>query len=189
MNSYKLIKNDGYWIIVSNEDIKVGNLFAHFFTDGFIGIGNATILTLNDYPRYKDKWFSLIASQNSEHNLPNITFSDEVAKELGIVDGLSAYFDYHNWSEEERKIESIIRMAKESEFLQGYNQALSDNKDKLFTGKQIVEAIAFGFGICKKHDRAPFDLEQKEFIQSLTKQEYDIEIEIENNLVKVNSFK
>jgi hypothetical protein len=38
---------------------------------------------------------------------------------------------------------------------------------KLYTEKDLIKAIAFGFGICHKEDRAPFNKEMIEFIASL----------------------
>jgi hypothetical protein len=38
---------------------------------------------------------------------------------------------------------------------------------KLYTEKDLIKAIAFGFGICHKEGRAPFNKEMIEFIASL----------------------
>ena len=38
---------------------------------------------------------------------------------------------------------------------------------KLYTEEDLIKAIAFGFGICRKEDRAPFNTEMIEFIESL----------------------
>jgi hypothetical protein len=38
---------------------------------------------------------------------------------------------------------------------------------KLYTEKDLIKAIAFGFGVCHKEDRAPFNKEMIEFIKSL----------------------
>ena len=38
---------------------------------------------------------------------------------------------------------------------------------KLYTSKDLIKAIAFGFGICHKEGRAPFNKEMIEFIASL----------------------
>ena len=38
---------------------------------------------------------------------------------------------------------------------------------KLYTEKDLIKAIAFGFGVCRKEDRAPFNTEMIEFIGSL----------------------
>jgi len=38
---------------------------------------------------------------------------------------------------------------------------------KLYTEKDLIQAIAFGFGICHKEGRAPFNKEMIEFIASL----------------------
>jgi hypothetical protein len=53
---------------------------------------------------------------------------------------------------------------KQEVYAEGYNKSREKYK---FTDKDLVKAIAFGFGICRKENRAPFDLEQIEFIQSL----------------------
>ncbi len=47
---------------------------------------------------------------------------------------------------------------------EGYNKAKEKYK---YTKEDLVKAIAFGFGVCRKENRAPFDLEQIKFIQSL----------------------
>jgi len=38
---------------------------------------------------------------------------------------------------------------------------------KLYTEEDLIKAIAFGFGVCRKEDRAPFNKEMIEFIASL----------------------
>ena len=38
---------------------------------------------------------------------------------------------------------------------------------KLYTEEDLIKAIAFGFGVCRKEDRAPFNKEMKEFIGAL----------------------
>ena len=38
---------------------------------------------------------------------------------------------------------------------------------KMYTEKDLIKAIAFGFGICHKEGRAPFNKEMIEFIASL----------------------
>ena len=38
---------------------------------------------------------------------------------------------------------------------------------KLYTEEDLIKAIAFGFGICHKEGRAPFNKEMIEFIASL----------------------
>lgn len=39
---------------------------------------------------------------------------------------LKSYYHEHNWSKEEQKRETVIDMAENSEFIQGYKQALKD---------------------------------------------------------------
>lgn len=38
---------------------------------------------------------------------------------------------------------------------------------KLYTEEDLIKAIAFGFGICRKESRAPFNKEMIEFIGAL----------------------
>lgn len=98
----KLIKIDGYWIIVNDEEIKTGDKL--FLTRenmlGKIGdiitvvntrLGHTEIIKANgnkhwfacevNYQR-EDSYLKVIYSQNPEHNLPSITFSDEVELEM-----------------------------------------------------------------------------------------------------------
>lgn len=224
----KLIKINGYWIIVSDEEIKENNWFAHFFKDGFVGIAKITEKGLLDYPKYRKNWLKLIASQNPEHNLPTITFSDEVAKKLGIVE----YMDFWenmpvrwvkwtkrqpNWNgsvwiqfngknqsrglvhnKELYKLEGLDNSEFENYEDSFYwleqdfdyrNQALSDNKDKLFTLEQIInlvetrwyaEIINEVYDNQGERDREKLRHNIKaDLLQSLTKQEYEVELEIE----------
>lgn len=59
-------------------------------------------------------------------------------------------------------------------FIEGHNH----NK-KIYTEEDLVKAIAFGFGICRNEDRAPFNLEQIKFIQSLQKKPTSVVVEVE----------
>lgn len=80
-----LIKTDGYWIIINNEEIKDGNWYLCWETKDN---QSKDYLISNDplhsYCIGADNYKKIIYSQNPEHNLPSITFSDEVAKKLGI---------------------------------------------------------------------------------------------------------
>ena len=38
---------------------------------------------------------------------------------------------------------------------------------KLYTEEDLIKAIAFGFGVCRKEDRAPFNKEMIEFIGAI----------------------
>ena len=67
---------------------------------------------------------------------------------------------------------------------------------KLYTEKDLIKAIAFGFGICHKEGRAPFNKEMIEFIASLepttlielpSDEEIDKEIQwLDNPLERLN---
>lgn len=75
----KLIKHDGYWIVVSDEKIKDN--------DWMIRNNESPVKAVpHFYWDFGVRYYKILYSQNPKHNLPTITFSDEVAKELGIVD-------------------------------------------------------------------------------------------------------
>jgi hypothetical protein len=175
----KLIKIDGYWIIVSKQEILPNSWYENngmlFLSDNKYNEGNNPN---SSNPKVTDHNFKLIYSQNPEHNLPSITFSDEVAKKLGIVD-VEKLVD--------KLFKDEFKLAQESmpaiwydiklKAIKLYNQALSDNKDKLFTLEDMGRAYRMGktYGT----GRTNLALDEDTFIQFLTKQEYDCELEME----------
>lgn len=195
-----MIKIDDYWIIVDDtaqSEIKYDEWCLEIHEEYKCDLTRIPDENTNyswflrklnmDYLKEKPKEFSfwrkvdgsckkILASQNPEHNLPSITFSDEVAKEMGIVDIKKLADDWAckngiknagvlvaHWSEW-REVENIWK--------NGYNQALSDNKDKLFTEKQVKEAIL------KAWDDSEDTKNIYNIIQSLTKKEYGCELEV-----------
>lgn len=115
---------------------------------------------------------AIIASNNPSLNLPDILGLELV----GEVDAAKEYAKNKYGEGYYPDIE------------QAYNQCKEDNKDKVFTEMDILKAIAFGFSICKKENRAPFNKEQLDFIKSLSKEktEWNVEIEMENNQPKIH---
>lgn len=206
---YKLLKTGGYWIIVSDEQPYEGDLCfnKHALNHSkYDVIGkcskNAEInwknnMSYNNGKTFlRDNYFKLIASENPEHNLPSITFSDEIAKELGvnveefIKDEFG--FDDEMLKQWEKSL-SGNKYADYGNILNLTEKALFNNKDKLFTLEQAEEIFREGYNLClSKHfklldgkihpDEVPFDSEPMDFnetIQSITKQEYDCELEME----------
>ncbi len=59
---------------------------------------------------------------------------------------------------------------------------------KLYTEEDLIKSIAFGFGVCHKENRAPFNTEMREFIGSLepTKK---IELPTDEEIQKESKFK
>lgn len=147
MTHHKLIKIDGYWIVVSNES------FNYTYTE-----------------KGEEIPFRIVASQNSAHNLPTIPFSDEVAKELGIVDTYEKF----------KAIDGTCKKGEYEHWLydSGYNQCLSDNADKRFT----LEDVRKAFHQNPAQTNRPFN----EFIQYLTKEEYFCELEMDScKIIKI----
>lgn len=158
MEKLKLLNVDSYWIIVNGEKIRDHEL-------SFDIIQRKVIKTGRGFGRLDLR--KLIASQNPEHNLPSITFSDEVAEELGIVNIATKGIIASEEFDDNHQCQNDFAFG----FYSGYNQALSDNKDKLFTLEQM-ESCFFNGGGFKT-------LEEFNFcIQSITKQEYDCELEM-----------
>lgn len=184
----KLIKIDGYWIIVSDEERVKGDIVLGNFPDNPIGIitdiygeeftvtcFNGDKVGLAQYDSFK-----ILYSQNPEHNLPSITFSDEVAKELGIE-------TFESKVKEEIKRKDSSRDEASIYYCNGLKNALTwferYNKDKLFTLEQMREC----FEQSRKWDKPYYDAKFRTFedyIQSLTKQEYDCILECSLNGIK-----
>lgn len=102
----------------------------------------------------------MIASLNPEHGLPSIKFSDEVIGEwgnrLGIVDidklAILNNPDIQIYKDDEGLAKAVY-ISSHKNYKDGYNQALSDNKDKLFTLGQIEEAWNNGFNCGNSLDK------------------------------------
>ena len=138
---------------------------------------------------YKDG--TLIAS-TFKTDLPSITFSDEAAKELGIIDveklaknNAKDTGDLFSISIQQHSYE----LGHEHGFIEGYNQATSSSKDKLFTLKEMYEKIAFWFGrgvLAGKENRVSELMPNREkIIQSLSRQEYECFGELQGNIFLV----
>ena len=175
----KLIKHDGHWIVVSDEEPKKGEVAQH--PNGVIGVlDTALAIALfkeTNEGSYVEDCKKVIFSQNPNHNLPTITFSDEVAKELGIVDveklAKQILPDDYDWQ-------------RRFDIVKGYNQCLLDNADKKFTLEDVRKAIELaregnlGY-YAPDSPNYYFEKTENEIIQSLTKEEYNIIGEIKKD--------
>lgn len=173
----KLIKVDGYWIVVSDEKITLSDTLK----DNCYYLWNNQIIK-REYSHHSEGKL-LLFSQNPEHNLPTIKFSDEVAKELGIV-------DVEKLAETDRLNtgwEDTANLPYTSGFIRGYNQHLSDNVDKKFTLEDMRKAFQAGSNKGAYHMKRQFQTGELTFpdfdkyIQSLTKEEYFCELEMEDS--------
>jgi hypothetical protein len=162
----KLIKIDGYYIVVSNES-PAKEYTGYYFMYGKIFHTNKYML--------QSGCKNLIASQNPEHNLPIITFSDEVAEKLGIVDveeKANDATDKKGYGKEEGG-------EYKDGWEDGYNQCLSNNKDKQFTLEQIRVLTNSVLEFISHHEPEEFDNWFNKKLQRLTKTEWDVELEME----------
>lgn len=130
---------------------------------------------------YKDG--TLIAS-TFKTDLPSITFFDEVAKELGIIDVEKLA---KNNAKDTGGLFSIsvqqhsYELGHEHGFIEGYNQATSSSKDRLFTLEDIKKAMEYGRYKMEYHTEKG----HSNFIQSLTRQEYECFGELQGNIFLV----
>jgi hypothetical protein len=152
---------EGY-LITSDEKIEEN--------DVVLNANKRIIKALKDYRDF-EPLIKVIAQQDQ------IDFSDlkeEDQREIG-------WFDVEKLFAEKANIpyfpDDLKRTCKWW-FEEGFQKA-QELSDRMFTGKNIVEAIAFGFSICKQFDRAPFDKEQIKFIESLSQKSWNIEVEME----------
>lgn len=193
----KLIKIDTNWIVISDKEIKTGDVYYNFDYNCFRicvevdkeFVRNALFYendsTVFDYSKDCKK---VLFSQNPEHNLPTITFSDEVAKELGIVDVVELSENVSNLLyDHERFRDTAIKSIFNVIYQEAYNQCLSDNADKRFT---LEDMINFADYCLQKVDADSINSKQdfhrkvslkyhlKNF-QLLAKEEYFCELEME----------
>ena len=176
----KLIKIDNYWIVVSDEIAGYTSTCKTYNSDGRVGMAE------NNQSKI------IIASNNPEYKLPNITFSEEVAKELGEVDVEQITTDYYQ-SASDSVIDGFI-----DGFIDGYNQCKEDNKEKKYTEADIIAIYHLGHqvgmntstAIDNQFSENPPKMPNVEeirdsYIQSLNKQEYDVEIQTNSDSITI----
>lgn len=200
----KLIKIDGYWIIVEKQ---IPNIDEFYWDDLVSSWKNVGILKMNGYAdgNSTKKVISsyvgtttpiqcsnrLIASNNPEHNLPSITFSEEVAKELGEVDVEQKAYSwlYEEETEEMVRFKRYPLVPMEYGYINGYNQCKEDNKEKKYTEEDLMEAFYQGRGKSggSSHMRTFKYHSFKDYIQSLLKKEYLCTAEFLRDSIKILS--
>jgi hypothetical protein len=139
---------------------------------------------------------SLVAS-TFETELPNITFSEEVAKELGEVD-VEKLAETNTYSKFDRVITGEIedvkrkmfgRICNYEGFIDGYNQCKEDNKENKYTDKNIINSKSIIDSYFKVKPIKHFGLDIGDMLEHLVaslnakifnKQDYEVEIEIEH---------
>ena len=172
-----LIKlSEDHYILTDDSDISIGNIVAEKLLTGKYEL--FTIHTLNDIDKSSQKKITYSTQPESlgmgwmQSVQP--LFLSEVKELLGIVDVEKKALEISpvELDEDEFDVNETHRVT----WIDGYNQALEDNKERKYTNKDIVTAIAFGFSICRKENRAPFDIEQIQFIQSLQPTEWEVEM-------------
>lgn len=136
---------------------------------------------------YKDG--TLIAS-TFKTDLPSITFSDEVAKELGIIDVEKLA---KNNAKDTGGLFSIsiqqhsYELGHEHGFIEGYNQATSSSKDKLFTLEDMKECFRGARRLLPSNNESIDFQNWYKIFQSLTKQEFNCSfVEKDNKTIFVN---
>jgi len=178
---YKLIKIDNYPIIINDKEPEDRK-----FCVSYHKIYKSPIL---DFYYQGDPYVypvsSIIASNHPKTNgwFPFIKFSDKIAKKLGIIDVeklLEKKFpllSIENDRTGEIEEENLRLLGHRRTYENGYNQAIFDNKDKQFTLDDIERVIDI---MCNNYT-LPISKRtgKSEIIQSLTKQEYEVELEME----------
>jgi len=179
MINYKLLKIDSYWIIVNNKEPEDRKFCVSYHKSD-----KSPIL---DFYYQGDPYVypvsSIIASNHPKTNnwFPSITFSDEVAKELGIADIETFAKDRATKLFPKGESNANWRRCVE-DFLMGYK--FFNNKDKLFTLEQMKYCFEAARETSGMNMRNQFRKKYKTFddyIQSLTKQEYDCSGELQEN--------
>lgn len=177
---YKLIKVDGYWIVVSDEDMYRGCNVLHNKVKVIPCMDNPSAELWNEN---KDQFQLVVFSQNPAHNLLTIAFSDKAAKELGIVDVeklANKNADTYDWDFESSCGNGYNDHVEG--YKNGYNQCLSDNVDKRFTLEDMRNAFNAARETSGMNQRNAFGKKYRtadDYIQSIIKEEYFCELEME----------
>lgn len=180
----KLIKlSVTHYIVVDNSEIKeedFGNYYFHY-KEGIVFInfikGQSCLCNEKMIEFFKGSLFKITHSTQPLEGVEPLSLS-EIEEAIYGYSVRKMAWNLFGGSFEARQVESEEEADRTVQFgIECINAHKELVKDKVFTGEQIVQAIAFGFGICKQHNRAPFNLEQKEFIQSLLpKTEWDCKV-------------
>ena len=191
----KLIKIDGYWVIISDEEIQYkdnGKLVVdeynkiHHLNENSFWRGR--LIIASNKPEHHEGWLS------PEKAPYNITFAEEVAKELGEVD-IEDNSQIHEWVQE--VITEEGRQWNDQDALEpvyygvvkGYNQCKEDNKEKKYTEEDLMEAFYQGRGKSggSSHMRTFKYHSFEDYIQSLLKKEYLCTAEFLKDNIKILS--
>lgn len=205
----KLVKIDGYWMVLSDEEIQYkdnGKLVVdeynkiHHLNENSFWRGR--LIIASNKPEHHEGWLS------PEKAPYNITFSEEVAKELGEVD-VEKLAETNTYSKFDRVITGEIedvkrkmfgRICNYEGFIDGYNQCKEDNKEKKYTEENLKFHINEFMEFCGKnyHYDAHFGWYEignpghrpnnstlvDEYVQSL-KQEYEVEIQTNSDSITI----
>ena len=180
---HNLIKTDNYLLVVDDSEIKEGD---YFYRDS----GVVSILTkelLEYYKSIKDNdthtRYKIISHAplngapylDGVDRLPPLPLNQTkyIKEYQQYPDGTHVCIAYSNgdWFCD-CGLEGNVEAEKNADLI-------LDKLNNLYMEEDLVKAIAFGFGVCKKENRAPFVLEQIKFIQSLQQPKYPIAFECE----------
>lgn len=114
-------------------------------------------------------------------NLPSLDFSllsEDDCKTIGWVDIEKLAGEFNTHHKLDFGYATSVWYFGVDAFKEGFKTAQSIN-DKRFNLEDMNAAIAFGFGICRTENRAPFNKEIISFIQSLQQTVWSVEVEME----------
>jgi hypothetical protein len=166
---YDIVKSESYLLICDDSDIKVGDYIYDLDLQKIVIANDLKVIT----SKSTNCWYykKIIAHRllNGAPYLDGVDVLPSLPQE-DDVEELATSFIKKNLNKSSQSAGVLVG------FIEGYNKAREKYK---FTEKDLIKAIAFGFGVCKKENRAPFDLEQIEFIQSLQQTKLPIAFERE----------
>lgn len=170
----QLIKLKDYNIIVSDKEIKGKGLRVDLERMSVGFIDSDTL-----YNQQPEQFKKVIASDNPEHNLPNIDYNG-LEEEFGIVDvekiACKKYYVMDGLDDYDENYYNGTNVDKAKAFIDGFKKAQELN-DKKFSLQDIIKSIEF----------IDEDMTSEQILQVLQKTKvFDVDIQIDNNKIKIN---
>ncbi len=182
---HNLIKTENYLLVVDDSEIKEGDWAIHNYKDYRERFEEEPIkANKNNVLSIQEHWDKIIAHLplNNAPYLDGVDVLPPNWRAGGEEDEVEELAN-EEYELQQKSFEDSTEMFPfndsmllKSGFISGYNKAREKYK---FTEEDLVKAIAFGFGVCRKENRAPFDLEQIKFIQSLQQPKLPVAFECE----------
>lgn len=179
--NYTAIKVDDYWIITSDEEIKLGDYGLHRFAHKETVDNHIVLCTQSNRESIQEWWNKIIACSKEVNGLP--VFVPEWEENLDAV---------VNEIDENPNFQSEDDIEDYSSWKIGVSDGYNKAKEKYqFTEEDIINAFRSGLNSAKELFLGKSAPTSEEYLQSITKsKQYQVEIgSVSDNRIEVKSWK